>query len=86
MWRRGRTATVIHAARPLSKEVKMAFTFKNSKGVNYYLHSQTRTTSSGKKQTLYFFAKDVRPGSLDAVPAGYQVVENKNGLPVLKKN
>jgi hypothetical protein len=63
----------------------MAFTFKNSRGVNYYLHSQTRTTKSGKKQTLYFFAKDVRSGSLDAVPMGYQVVENKNGLPVLKK-
>jgi hypothetical protein len=63
----------------------MAFTFKNSRGVNYYLHSQTRTTSTGKKQTLYFFAKDVRSNSLDAVPMGYEVVENKNGLPVLKK-
>jgi hypothetical protein len=64
----------------------MAFTFKNSRGVNYYLHSQTRTTSTGKHQTLYFFAKDVRPtGSLDSVPMGYEVVENKNGLPVLKK-
>jgi len=63
----------------------MAYTFKNSRGVTYYLHSQTRTTSTGKKQTLYFFAKDLRSGSLDAVPMGYVVIENKNGLPVLKK-
>jgi hypothetical protein len=41
---------------------------------------------SGKEQTLYFFAKKVKDeGALDAVPAGYQVVESKNGLPVLKK-
>jgi hypothetical protein len=41
---------------------------------------------SGKEQTIYFFAKDVREeGSLDAVPEGYVVSESKNGLPVLKK-
>lgn len=63
----------------------MAFIFKNSKGVTYYLHGRSRTSSSGKRSTLYFFAKEVKPGALDAVPAGYMVVENKNGLPVLKK-
>ena len=41
---------------------------------------------SGKKQRIFFFAKDVRAGSLDAVPAGYEVVENKRtGLPVLRR-
>ncbi|MBL7162491.1 MAG: hypothetical protein ISS57_07780 [Anaerolineales bacterium] len=64
----------------------MAFSFKNSKGNTYYLHSTTRTLKSGKQQTLYFFAKAVKDeGSLDAVPAGYEVIESKNGLPVLKK-
>ena len=34
---------------------------------------------------LYFFAKEVKDGALNAVPAGYEVSEMKNGLPVLKK-
>lgn len=63
----------------------MAFMYKNSKGVTYYLHGRNRTSSSGKRSTLYFFAKEVKAGALDAVPMGYTVVENKNGLPVLKK-
>jgi len=63
----------------------MAFSYKNSKGVTYYLHGRTRDLKSGKKQTLYFFSKEVKDGSLDAVPAGYVVSESKNGLPVLKK-
>lgn len=64
----------------------MAFSFKNSKGVTYYLHANTRMLKSGKEQKLYYFAKTVKDvGSLDAVPEGYQVVESKTGLPVLKK-
>lgn len=63
----------------------MAFSFKNSRGVTYFLHSTTRALKSGKTQTLYFFAKEVKKGALDAVPAGYVVSESKNGLPVLKK-
>jgi hypothetical protein len=64
----------------------MAFSFVNSKGVTYYLHGKARTTSSGKTSWLYYFAKEVNPeGGLDDVPEGYQVIENKNGLPLLKK-
>jgi len=63
----------------------MAFSYKNSKGTTYYLHSTTRELKSGKSQTLYFFAKTEKAGTLDAVPDGYQVSESKNGLPVLKK-
>ncbi|UCE00704.1 MAG: hypothetical protein JSV42_08330 [Chloroflexota bacterium] len=65
----------------------MAFSFRNSKGVTYYLHGKKRVTSSGKETWLYYFAKEQKPeGGLDAVPAGYTVVENKNGLPLLKKS
>ncbi|NUM48312.1 MAG: hypothetical protein HUU38_26695 [Anaerolineales bacterium] len=65
----------------------MAYSYKNSKGVTYYLHSSKTTLKSGKEQTLYFFAKEVKSeGALDAVPAGYAVSESKNGLPVLKKS
>ena len=63
----------------------MAFTFKNSKGVTYILHGRDRVTSTGKKATLYFFAKEKKEGALDAVPDGYIVSETANGLLVLKK-
>ena len=62
----------------------MAFSFKNSKGTTYFLHATTRTLKSGKQQHLYYFAKTVKTGALDAVPEGYMVSESKNGLPVLK--
>ena len=63
----------------------MAFTFKNSKGVTYILHGKDRVTSTGKKATLYFFAKEKKEGALDEVPAGYKVAETASGLVVLKK-
>ena len=62
----------------------MAFSHTNSKGVAYILHSRITTLKNGNSQTIYFFAKTEKEGALDAVPAGYQVSESKNGLPVLK--
>jgi hypothetical protein len=65
----------------------MAFSYTNSKDRTYFLHSKDTTLRNGAKQTLYFFAKEVKEeGSLDAVPAGYIVSESKNGLPVLKRD
>ena len=63
----------------------MAYKVKNSKGNEYFLHGRDTTLKNGRTQTIYFFAKEVKDGSLDAVPAGYVVSETKNGLPVLKK-
>jgi len=63
----------------------MAYAFTNSKGVTYYLHTKKSTTSTGKERTLFYFAKEVKEGTLDTVPEGYKVVEMKTGLPVLKK-
>ncbi|HUE99490.1 MAG TPA: hypothetical protein VMN99_09560 [Anaerolineales bacterium] len=63
----------------------MAYAFTNSKGVTYYLHAKKSITSTGKERTLFFFAKEVKDGTLDSVPEGYKVVEMKTGLPVLKK-
>jgi hypothetical protein len=63
----------------------MAYTFTNSKGNKYILHSRQTVLKNGAKQTIYFFAKEAKDGALDAVPAGYEVSESKNGLPVLKK-
>jgi hypothetical protein len=64
----------------------MAYEFTNSKGVKYYLHYKDVNLKGGRVQRIYFFARDVRPGSLDDVPAGYRVVETeRTGMPILKK-
>lgn len=64
-----------------------AFSYTNSKGQTYYLHTRKVTLKNGRVQTIYFFARDVREGVLEAVPAGYQVMETKRtGMPVLKKS
>lgn len=63
----------------------MAYTYENSKKNKYILHSRETELKNGRKQTIYFFAKEAKEGALDAVPAGYEVSESKNGLPVLKK-
>ena len=54
----------------------MAYSHTNSKGSTYYLHS------NGK---MFYFSKEIKEGALDAVPAGYQVVEMKTGMLVLKR-
>ena len=64
----------------------MAYEFKNSRGVSYYLHSKDVNLKGGRLQTIYYFARDVRPGALNEVPAGYVVKETaKTGMPILKK-
>ena len=67
----------------------MAFSYNSKKsGRMYYLHGRTVTLrGSGKQQTIYFFAPDERSGSLDEIPAGYEMGENpRTGLPYLKKS
>jgi len=64
----------------------MAYSYTNSKGVTYYLHYKDVTLRGGRNQRIYYFAREVRDGALDEVPAGYKVVETKRtGMPVLKK-
>ena len=65
----------------------MAYSFTNSKGNTYYLHTKKSMTSTGKERTLFYFSKEIRQDdALDAVPSGYTVAEMKTGLPVLKKS
>lgn len=53
----------------------MGFSYKNSKGITYYLH---------QKEKLIYFSKDAE-NSID-LPEGYAVAENiRSGLPILKK-
>ncbi len=64
----------------------MAFTFKNSKGVTYYLHFKDVNLKGGRQQRIFFFARNIRDDSLDAVPDGYKVIETtRTGMPILKK-
>lgn len=64
-----------------------AFSYTNKKGQTYYLHTREVTLKNGRKQRIFFFARDVRPdAALEAVPAGYAVMETaRTGMPVLKK-
>lgn len=65
----------------------MAFSHTNSKGQTYYLHNKDVTLKNGRTQTIYFFAREVRDGALDAVPAGMEVMETqRTGMPVLKRS
>lgn len=65
----------------------MAYSHTNSKGVTYYLHKKDVTLRGGKLQTIYYFAKDTRPEAIDALPEGYEVVENpRNGFLTLKRS
>ncbi len=64
----------------------MAYEFTNSKGTKYYLHFKDVNLKGGRQQRIYFFAKDIRDGSLDAVPDAYEVMETqRTGMPILKK-
>ena len=64
----------------------MAYSVTNSKGQTYYLHGKMVTLRGGRKQQIYYFAREVKDAALDDMPDGYQVTENKRtGLPMLKK-
>ncbi|GMR18937.1 MAG: hypothetical protein BMS9Abin34_059 [Patescibacteria group bacterium] len=66
----------------------MAYTQVSKKsGRTYYLHSKDVTLkNTGKVQTIYYFAPDIRAEAIDAVPDGYKVDENpRTGLPYLRK-
>lgn len=52
----------------------------------YYLHTREVSLAAGRKQRIYYFAGDKGKDSLDALPAGYEVIENeRTGLPMLRK-
>lgn len=64
----------------------MAYNHTNSKGQTYYLHQRDVTLKGGRQQRIYFFAREIKDGAIDALPEGYIVVENpRTGLPILKK-
>jgi len=65
----------------------MAYSVQSKKtGETYYLHSKDVILRGGRKQTIYYFGRQVKEGAMDDLPAGYAVMENsRTGLPMLKK-
>jgi len=64
----------------------MTFEQVNSKGQTYFLHQREVTLKGGRLQTIYFFGKEAKEGAIDALPEGYEVIENtRTGLPILRK-
>ena len=65
------------------------YSHRNSRGVKYYLHKTTVTLRDNKRQTIYFFRKDIHDESLEGgkvyepcqLPDGFTVRENlRNGF------
>ncbi len=64
----------------------MTLAYKNSKDQTYFLHTKDVLLKNGREQRIYFFAKQVKEGALDALPGGFMIKENtQTGLPVLKR-
>lgn len=65
----------------------MAFQATNKKnGKTYNLHQKEVTLRGGRKQTIYFFAGDIRDGALGEVPAGMKVIySDRTGMPMLSR-
>ncbi len=65
----------------------MAYSVKSKKsGKTYFLHTKEVTLAGNRKQKIFYFAGEEKAGSLNELPAGYEVMENKKtGLPMLRK-
>ena len=51
----------------------MGYSFKNSKGKTYFLHTKDVILKGGREQTIYYFAKDERDNTCD-LPDGKMIV------------
>lgn len=64
------------------------FEYKNKKGETWYLHTKTVTLTGGRRQKIYFFARNLRDGDtkVEYMPAGFMVFEStRSGMPMLKR-
>lgn len=65
----------------------MAFSYENSKGQTYYLHSKRVTLKGNLQMQIYYFKREVDAEfAVDELPADREVVENKRtGLPLVRR-
>src|SRR5581483_4494293 len=62
------------------QEDTMPYSYKNTRGVTYYLHQGTvKLAGSNVERPIYYFRKEPDEKAIDAVPAGYEVVEGARG-------
>lgn len=66
----------------------MIYSYRNAKGIFWYLHMTIVTLKGSKKeQNIYYFKRTIGDNALEEIPEGFMVIENKNtGLPVLKRS
>lgn len=65
----------------------MAFSYTNSKGQTYYLHTKQVTLKGNLQMQIYYFKREVDDQfAIDELPEGREVVENKRtGLPLVRR-
>jgi hypothetical protein len=63
----------------------MAYTYTNTKGVEYHLNSKQIQLKNGKTSVIYYFSRDLRPDTSCDLPDGKEVYQTaRTGMPVLK--
>ena len=64
----------------------MPYQHTNKRGQTYYLHGKEVTLQNGRRQQIFYFARQPKAEALNAIPDGYRIEENeRTGLPFLKK-
>lgn len=59
----------------------MGYSHINTKGTKYYLNSQEVALNNGRKNTIFYFSKDLRRKTACELPANKVVKENaRTGL------
>jgi hypothetical protein len=58
----------------------MAYSQTNSKGQQYFLHMKDVTLKGGRLQRIYFFARDVRDGSVEGRESSNGFAGSQKGL------
>lgn len=61
------------------------YQYTNGRGRAYFLNQTVWTTKHGREMTTFFFSKEADDRTIAAIPAGHEIVEAKNGLPILRK-
>ncbi len=61
-------------------------TYTNSRGIKYFLHRKETIIGKNKLPTkTYFFRREKKDDYFPELPAGWTVIEARNGLPIVKK-
>lgn len=62
---------------PPSDGERLAYSVTTSQGHTFFLYGKMVTLRGGRKQQIYYFAREEKEDCLDEMPDGYEVTENK---------